>query len=257
MRLEQDLRDVRSAGRKALVPYLVAGIDADWRDHVRAAAFAGADAIEIGIPFSDPMMDGVIIQEASNRALANGATFISILEELGSVEVDVPLIVMTYYNIFHHHGLERSAADLSRVGVVGTIVPDLSLEEVGGWRECANANGIASILMVAPSTPTDRAAEIACASQGFAYAQGRMAVTGLASSGGQGSEVVSLVRAASDIPVYIGIGISNSEQARAAAEASDGVIVGSALVQKVLDGEGASGVERFVGELRSALNSLG
>ena len=254
MQLEQHLRDVRSAGRKALVPYLVAGIDDNWRDHVRAAAFAGADAIEIGIPFSDPMMDGVIIQEASDKALANGATLISIVEELATVEVDVPLIVMTYFNIFHHHGLERAAHDLARAGVVGSIVPDLSLEEVGAWREAANQAGIASILMVAPSTPPSRAAEIAKASQGFAYAQGRMAVTGLAATGGQGPEVVSLIRATCDIPVYIGIGISNAEQARAASEVSDGVIVGSALVQRVLDGEGAAGVERFVGELRSALN---
>lgn len=254
MQLEQHLRDVRSAGRKALVPYLVAGIDDDWRDHVRAAAFAGADAIEIGIPFSDPMMDGVIIQEASDKALANGATLISIVEELATVEVDVPLIVMTYFNIFHHHGLERAAHDLARAGVVGSIVPDLSLEEVGAWREAANQAGIASILMVAPSTPPSRAAEIAKSSQGFAYAQGRMAVTGLAATGGQGPEVVSLIRATCDIPVYIGIGISNAEQARAASEVSDGVIVGSALVQRVLDGEGAAGVERFVGELRSALN---
>lgn len=253
MQLERHLRDVRSSGRKALVPYLVAGVDADWRDHVRAAAFAGADAIEIGIPFSDPMMDGVIIQAASDKALANGATLITILEQLATIEVEVPLIVMTYFNIFHHHGLVRAAHDLAHAGIVGSIVPDLSLEEVGAWREAANEAGIASILMVAPSTPATRAAEIAQASQGFAYAQGRMAVTGIASSGGQGSEVVSLIRSTCDIPVYIGIGISNAEQATAAAEVSDGVIVGSALVQKVLDGEGASGVERFVGELRSAI----
>ena len=253
MQLEQHLRDVRASGRKALVPYLVAGIDDEWRDHVRAAAFAGADAIEIGIPFSDPMMDGVIIQAASDKALAHGATLVSILEQLSTVEVEVPLIVMTYFNIFHHHGLVRAANDLAQAGIVGSIVPDLSLEEVGVWREAANDAGIASILMVAPSTPPQRAAAIASASQGFAYAQGRMAVTGIAASGGQGSEVVSLIRSTCDIPVYIGIGISNAEQAAAASSVSDGVIVGSALVQRVLDGEGAAGVERFVGELRAAL----
>ena len=254
MQLERHLRDVRSMGRKALVPYLVAGIDGNWCDHVRAAAFAGADAIEIGIPFSDPMMDGIIIQAASDRALARGTTFISILEELATVEVDVPLIAMTYFNIFHHHGLVRSAHDLAQAGIVGSIVPDLSLEEVGAWRDAANEVNIASVLMVAPSTPSPRAAEIARASQGFAYAQGRMAVTGIAASEGQGSEVVSLIRSASDIPVYIGIGISNAEQAAAAADVSDGVIVGSALVQKVLDGEGAAGVEKFVSELRMAIS---
>ena len=254
MVLERQLRALRESGRKALVPYLVAGVDDTWRDHVRAAAFAGADAIEIGIPFSDPMMDGVIIQAASDKALANGATFISLLGQLATVEVDVPLIVMTYFNIFHHHGLIRAAHDLANAGVVGSIVPDLSLEEVGPWRAAANGVGISAILMVAPSTPVDRAAEIAAASQGFAYAQGRMAVTGITASSGQGSDVVSLIRSSSDIPVYIGIGISTPEQAAAAAATSDGVIVGSALVQRVLDGEGAAGVERFVSELRVAIN---
>lgn len=254
MHLETTLRSIRAEGRKALVPYLVAGLDDDWLDHVRAAAFAGADAIEIGIPFSDPMMDGIIIQEASDRALARGTTLTSALEGLASLDVGVPLIVMTYFNIFHHHGVERAALDMSRAGVSGAIVPDLSLEEVETWRTPANAAGIASILMVAPSTPPERAVQIARASQGFAYAQGRMAVTGLASHEGQGSDVVAMVRAGSDIPVYVGIGISNAQQAQSAVAVADGVIVGSALVQRLLQGEGARGVEGFVAELRAAIN---
>ena len=112
--LDTQLRAVRDSGRKALVPYFVAGLDDEWLDCVRAAAFAGADAIEIGVPFSDPIMDGIVIQEASLLALARGTTLTSVLEQLATLDIDVPLIVMTYFNIFHHHGLERAAADLAK-----------------------------------------------------------------------------------------------------------------------------------------------
>ena len=252
--LESQLRVVRDAGRKALVPYIVAGTDDSWLDYVRAAAFSGATAVEIGIPFSDPMMDGVIIQAASDKALKNGASFGRILQEMNQLEVEVPLLVMTYYNIFHHHGVKRSAMDLANVGVSGAIVPDLPLEELEEWQTNVNASGIATVLMVAPSTPHERSTLIARRTQGFAYAQGRMSVTGISNEEGSGGDVVARIREVSDIPVYIGIGISTAEQAKAAAAVSDGVIVGSALVQRILDGEGALGVEKFVGELRRAID---
>ena len=251
--LEKHLRAVRDGGHKALVPYIVAGTDSVWLDYVRAAAFAGATAIEIGIPFSDPMMDGVIIQEASDRALRAGTTFTGILQDLSRLDIEIPILVMTYYNIFHHHGIERAASDLASVGVTGAIVPDLSLEEVDEWQSVVNQADIATVLMIAPSTPSDRVPQVVSRSQGFAYAQGRMSVTGLSSDEGRGGDVVDAIRSVSDIPVYIGVGISTAAQASAAAAASDGVIVGSALVQRVLNGDGALGVENFVSELRRAI----
>ena len=255
--LETYLRDIRGTGRKVLVPYIVAGQTDDWLDCVSAAVFAGADLVEVGIPFSDPMMDGVVIQKASDAALSRGATLESILEQLSHYEATVPLVAMTYFNIFHHFGIEKASSEMSGVGIRGCIVPDLPLEAGGEWREALNAHDIASILMVAPSTPPDRAAMIAATSQGFAYAQARMAVTGAASDEGDSASVVKRIRRGSDIPAFIGVGISSAESARQAATHADGVIVGSALVQRILNGEGPSGVESFVGELRRAIDSLG
>ncbi len=255
--LDIRLRELRDGGRKALVPYFVGGLDDEWLECVKAAAFAGADAIEIGVPFSDPIMDGKVIQEASLRALGRGTTLTSVLEGLHTLDIDVPLIVMTYFNIFHHHGLERSAIELHEAGVLGTIVPDLSLEEIAPWRTVSNEHDVASILMTALSTPPERAMQLAAETQGFAYAAARMAVTGVASDEGRGDLVVEKLRQASTVPIYVGIGITTPEQAAAACAFADGAIVGSALVQRLLDGEGPKGVEQFLGEMRSAINAVG
>jgi tryptophan synthase alpha chain len=249
-----NLQALKESGRKALVPYFVGGMSDDWLDAVRAAIHAGADAVEIGLPFSDPIMDGVVIQAAANTALARGATMSSILDELASVDVTVPLVAMTYFNIFHHRGLERAAADLARAGVSGAIVPDLSLEELEPWRRAANATGVSCVLMVAPSTPPDRLSQLANTSQGFVYAAARMAVTGASSDEGDSVRVVQAVRHATTTPVYVGIGITTPAQAAAATEVADGVIVGTAIVRRLLEGEGPTGIEKYVSELRRAID---
>jgi len=252
--LESELRRVRDEGRKALVPYLVAGLTPDWVLHVEAAVHAGADAVEIGVPFSDPMMDGVVIQEGAMRALRAGTTLDSLCHDLAQLSASVPLIAMTYYNIVHHYGLARACGTLIASGVSGAIVPDLSLEESGPWREACDQSGVATIFLVAPSTPPERVARVASASEGFVYAQARMAVTGQAADIGDAQRVVASVRAVCDIPTYVGIGITTPEQARDAARESDGVIVGSALVRLILDGADASDVESFVASLRRAID---
>jgi len=252
--LESALRALRASGRTALVPYLMAGATPDWARHVEAAALGGADAIEIGIPFSDPMMDGVVIQEAGLRALAAGTTFESIGRQLETVDVGVPLIAMTYYNIFLHHGLERSAGRLRDFGISGAIVPDLSLEESAEWTAACSDTDVATVFLVAPSTPSSRVEAVAGLSEGFVYASARMAVTGASREVGEGDAVVRRVRAKSDLPVYVGIGVSTPEQAAATARVSDGVIVGSALARVVLSGEGAHGVETFVRRFRDAID---
>ena len=250
--LDRSLQQLKESGRKALVPYFVAGLDEQWLDGVRAAIYAGADAIEIGIPFSDPIIDGPVIQQASTQALARGVTFGSLLDELATLDASVPLIAMTYFNIFHHRGLAGASADLARAGVSGAIVPDLALEECAPWREAANGSDVACVLIVAPSTPTPRVAALANASQGFIYAASRMAVTGVASDAGDSVRVVEEIQRSTTKPVYVGIGISTPAQASAAAQIADGVIVGTALVQLLLDGEGPVGVEKFVRSLRDA-----
>ena len=252
--LEVTLRDLRTTGRKALVPYFMAGATPDWVLHVEAAVLGGADAIEIGIPFSDPMMDGVVIQEAAERSLAAGTTLESICAQLSEHRVGAPLIAMTYFNIFHHFGLERSVGRLSECGIRGAIVPDLTLEESAPWRALCDAQDIATIFLVAPSTTPDRFVSLAAATQGFCYASARMAVTGRSQGGGDAQRVVEAVRAVSDVPTYVGIGITTPDQAREATRHADGVIVGSALVDTILRGATPADTERFLRTFREALD---
>jgi tryptophan synthase alpha chain len=252
--LEVQLRHLRESGRKALVPYIVAGLTRDWVRHVEAAVHGGADAVEIGIPFSDPMIDGVVIQEAALRALQAGTTIDSLCADLASLSASVPLIAMTYFNMFHHYGLERSAGKLHSSGIGGAIVPDLSLEEAEEWKMVCDVKDVATVFLVAPSTSSERVVKVAQASEGFVYAAARMAVTGPAVDIGDAQRVVGSIRAACDTPTYVGIGISTPELAGEAAEVSDGVIVGSALVQLILDGADASKVETFVASFRHAID---
>ena len=253
--LDTTLAALRASGRKALVPYLVGGVSDDWLDHVRAAVHAGADVVEIGVPFSDPMMDGVVIQRAADVSLGRGTTPQSVLDDVATLDVEIPLVVMTYFNVFHHMGVTRAAGALHSAGVSGVILPDLPIEEQGEWRASCTDVDVATINMVAPSTPPARIEQIAKIAQGFLYASARMAVTGAASDEGHALDVVTRSRAVSDMPIYVGIGITTPEQAAAAARIADGAMVGSALVQRVLEGQGASGVEAFVGELRRAIDA--
>ncbi len=176
--LERVLVEKRHVGRKLLVPYLTGGMGDDWLLTLEAVAAAGADAVEVGIPFSDPMIDGPTIQEASLRALERGTTPEGVLGDLSRVDVGIPVVVMTYYNIVLRAGHERAAGTMSTSGVSGAIIPDLPLEELGPWAEAAAPAGIATVLLVAPSTPDDRMELICERSRGFIYAVGRMGVTG-------------------------------------------------------------------------------
>src|SRR5437763_7964200 len=168
-RLETHMRSRRDAGRKLLVPYVTGGLGRQWLDVLRAQAAAGADAIEVGIPFSDPVMDGPTIQEASQRALDDGATPASILSGLRTVDVDVPLVVMTYYNIAFRAGHERFAHSLADAGVAGIILPDVPLEELDEWEGVATGAGIATVLLAAPITPDHRLTQVCARSRGFVY----------------------------------------------------------------------------------------
>ena len=251
--LDTRLRDLRTR-RKALVPYFIGGLTEDWTTYVSASILAGADVIEVGVPFSDPMMDGPVIQAGALRALGNAATLESICHELSVASLEVPIVLMTYYNVLHHFGLERSAELLAQSGVAGVIVPDLAIEELTPWRDVATAADVASVLMVAPSSPDERVRRIGELSQGFVYAAARMAVTGRAADVGDASRVVGAVRAACDTPAYVGIGITTAEHAREAATIGDGVIVGSALVQRILDGASAQELEGAISTFRRALD---
>jgi len=254
--LQASLAERRQGGRKLVVPYVTAGAVPHWLQAVLAVAGAGADAVEIGLPFSDPMMDGPTIQEASVAALQRGTTVHSVLDVLQGADVGVPLVVMTYYNLIFRMGEERFAGMLASAGVAGAIVPDLPLEESGSWRKAADAAGIDTVLLVAPSTPDKRAEWICEASSGFVYAVGRMGVTGeQADLAASARQVAHRLRSMTSLPVCVGIGISTAAQAVDVCQDADGVIIGSALVRRLLDGVDPLQAAAFIGEVRGALDA--
>lgn len=254
--LEVVLRQRRDAGRKLVVPYVTAGMADDWLDVVRAVAAAGADAVEIGLPFSDPMIDGPVIQAASTTALARGTTPHGVLAALSDADAGVPLVVMTYYNLVFRAGERRFAAMLASAGVAGAIVPDLPLEESASWRAEAVAAEVDTVLLVAPSTPDDRAAQICAATRGFVYAVGVMGVTGERTAlADTARQVARRVRGMTDVPVCVGVGISTPAQAAEVCQDADGVVIGSALVRRLLDGAGPEGAAALVADVRRTLDA--
>jgi tryptophan synthase alpha chain len=253
--LETHLRARRAEGRKLLVPYVTGGLGREWCEVVRAVVAAGADAVEVGIPFSDPIMDGRTIQEASQRALDLGATPIGVIEAMATLDVAAPTVVMTYYNLVARMGHTRCAEELRAAGVDGAIVPDLPLDELDGWGDAADAASVETVLLAAPTTPDDRLEAICERSHGFVYGVSLLGVTGerdqLAAQAGQ---MGRRCKAVTDKPVLLGVGISTPEQAAEAAAHADGVIVGSALVRRLLDGGGPDEAAAFVTQLRRALD---
>ena len=253
--LEPALRAARDAGRKLLVPYITGGLGPDWTEVLSAVAAAGADAVEIGIPFSDPVMDGPVIQEASAAALAGGATPGSILDQLGAVDVEVPTVAMTYYNLVFRAGELRFARLLAAAGVGGAIIPDLPLDESASWEREAAVAGVSTVLLAAPVTTDERLAAIAARSRGYVYAVGRMGITGERVDVSSSSAAISRrLKAVTDLPILVGFGVSTPAQAVEVCAEADGVIVGSALVRRLLEGGGPDAAAAFVSELRRAID---
>jgi tryptophan synthase alpha chain len=253
-RLEAELRAKRDAGRKALVPYITGGFPG-WQDAIRACAANGADAIEIGIPFSDPVMDGPVIQQASQAALDAGATPAGVLDEVPGLDVDVPLLVMTYYNLVHHDGHRRFAHRLVEAGVSGCILPDLPLEESEPWTRAADHEGVETVMLAAPTAPDERLPLIAARSRGFVYSVGLLGVTGERSELARtATALAGRLKAITDVPVLVGVGVSNAEQAYEATRVADGVIQGASMVRRLIE-EGPDAVGDYVARVRSAIDS--
>ncbi|SDT72302.1 tryptophan synthase subunit alpha [Actinoplanes derwentensis] len=242
---------LRSAGRPLLVPYLTGGISTDWTRYLTEYARAGADAIEIGLPFSDPILDGPVVQEASDRALRRGVTVGDLLAEVAGVDVGVPLIAMTYYNLVQQS--PDFCRDLAAAGITGLIVPDLPVDEAAALSAQARAAGVALTLLVSPATPAARLAVIARESRGFVYTVSVMGTTGtmFAESGGR---VAEAVRALTDRPVLLAFGIATTEHAVTAAAHSDGVVIGAALMRRILDGGTPEQLGDVLASFRRALD---
>lgn len=260
-RIEARFAELRASGRKALIPYYTAG----YPDPAATAGIlerlvrAGADLIELGVPFSDPLADGPTIQRTSQQAIGGGVTLRWTLEEIASFRrrFDTPIVLFTYLNPVMAYGAERLVEDAVRIGVDGILVTDLPVgcdPELEGIFE---RSPLALIRLVAPTTPPDRLGVIAERARGFLYYISRTGVTGAGSTlrDGLTSEVTTL-REQTSVPIAVGFGISTPEQAAEVARVADGVIVGSALIH-ALDEGGPEGMERWLATLRTAMDEVG
>jgi tryptophan synthase alpha chain len=251
----------RAERRAAVIGYLPAGFPsvAGAADAAIAMARSGADIIEIGLPYSDPLMDGPVIQEAVHRALTGG---IRVKDVLATVEVvaaaGVPVLVMTYWNPVDHYGIPAFARDLAAAGGSGLITPDLTPEEAGPWLAAAAEHDLDRVFLVAPSSSAERLQLIAQACRGFVYAAAVMGITGARDAvGSQAAGLVSRVRDYTGLPVAVGLGVRDGAQARQVAGFADGVIVGSAFVQRLLaagsPAEGLASVAELAADLAAGV----
>ncbi|MDH2416656.1 tryptophan synthase subunit alpha [Nocardioides sp. CER19] len=232
----------KADGRAALVGYLPAGFpDVDGGiEALRAMVAAGCDIIEIGLPYSDPVMDGPTVQAAAQQALDNGFRTTDVLRTVEAVaETGVPTVVMTYWNPVARYGVERFATDLANAGGAGLITPDITPDYADAWVAAADAHTLDKIFLVSPSSTDDRIAMTTAASRGFVYATAVMGVTGTRTTTSDlAAPLVARTKATTDLPVGVGLGVSNGDQAAEIAAYADGVIVGSAFVRAVLDNAG-------------------
>ncbi len=247
-----------SGKRAALMPYLMGGFPTLVGSEAigRACAAAGADLVELGVPYSDPLADGPVIHAAGTAALRAGATVGGVLGVAAALSPAVPVVVMCYANLVLARGRSAFAQALAQAGVSGLIVPDLPLEEAPALLEACDAAGVALVPLVAPTTPADRMAAIGARARGFLYTVSVTGTTGERASLAEGvREVVARAKAATDVPVAIGFGISTPAQAAQAADAgADGVIVGTRLVRAAAEAEDPAGaVGAIVREFAAAL----
>ncbi|MCJ7779435.1 MAG: tryptophan synthase subunit alpha [Acidimicrobiia bacterium] len=258
-RLRTLFEAVRAESRAALLPYLTVGIpDAESSVAMfEAMSEAGADGFELGIPYADPLMDGPVIAEAASRSLAAGMTIARALEITEQVVASTgkPVLLMTYTNPVLHYGIERFARTAADSGAAGLIIADLPIEEADPFLVATRNAGLGMALFAAPTTTDERLGAIAAAEPSFVYAVASLGVTGeRAVASGAIEGLAARIRSISDVPIVAGVGISTPEQAAVAAKAVDGVIVGSALVRRVLESTGPDSAAASVGGAVRALS---
>ncbi|MEU3463159.1 tryptophan synthase subunit alpha [Streptomyces sp. NPDC006733] len=256
------LAAAKAENRAALVGYLPAGFPSvdGGIEAVKAMLEGGCDVVEVGLPHSDPVLDGPVIQTADDIALRGGVRIKDVLRTVHEAHAatGAPVLVMTYWNPIDRYGVERFAADLAEAGGAGCILPDLPVEESEVWRKAAELHGLATVFVVAPSSRDERLAKITAVGSGFVYAASLMGVTGTrVSVGAQAADLVRRTRATTELPVCVGLGVSNPEQAAEVAAFADGVIVGSAFVKRLLDAPdlatGLAGVRELAADLAAGV----
>lgn len=255
--LHDAFRRAGAEGRAALIGYLPAGFPTrdDSVRLIEAMVDEGVDIVEVGLPYSDPLMDGPVIQEAADTALQAGMTPAGVLDVVGRVaSTGAATLVMSYWNPVERYGVDAFAEGLAKSGGCGVITPDLTPEEAGEWTRATDAHDIDRIFLVAPSSTDARLRTVASACTGFVYAASTMGVTGArASVSGAAASLVSRVRSVTDLPVAVGLGVSTGDQAAEIAEYADGVIVGSAFIRQVLDAASPAEAEERVRRLAAEL----
>jgi len=262
-RIDAKFHALRAAGQKGFVAYICAG-DPNLRvtaELVRAFERVGVDVVELGVPFSDPLADGVVNQLAAERALRSGTTLSGVLKTVAALRSDglrVPVVFYVYYNILHHYGLKKFVHDAAAAGVDGVLALDLPPEEGDAYETAMKQAGLHPIYLIAPTTPATRVHKIAGHASGFIYYVSREGVTGMQKKLAPAVTAnVATIRRNSKLPVAIGFGISNPSQAAAAAQAADAVVVGSAIVNQIAkhgkDRGVALKVARFVGAMVRAV----
>ncbi|NJN18106.1 MAG: tryptophan synthase subunit alpha [Oscillochloris sp.] len=261
-RIAETFARLRAEGRVALMPYLTVGFPerASTLELVQAMEAAGATLFELGVPFSDPLADGATIQRANQRALQNGISFADCLATVRALRergVKAPLLLMGYYNPLLRYGVERACAEMAAAGGDGWIVPDVPPEEAVELQAQAAAHNLDLIMMVAPTTPDARIAQIAARASGFIYVVSLTGVTGARSNlSADLSQILERVRRHSDLPLVVGFGISNADHVAEVARIADGAIVGSATINTIetLDpADRANGIAAFIRDLLSKL----
>jgi tryptophan synthase alpha chain len=253
-KLAERIVAAKAEGRAALIAYLPVGYpDVDGSIAAMVAAVeAGADVIEVGVPYSDPGMDGPVIQEAVEVAVRAGVGMKDVLRAVEAVAAaGAVAVVMSYWNPIERYGVERFATDLAAAGGAGAITPDLIPDEAGEWLAASDRAGLDRVFLVAPSSTDARLASTTSACRGFVYAASTMGVTGTRATVGDAAEtlVARTRRAAPDLAVCVGLGVSDGDQAAEVAAFADGVIVGSAYVREMLEGRGADGVRALTADL--------
>jgi tryptophan synthase alpha chain len=253
--IDETFADLRRRKEMALITYTMGGFPTllESLDHLAIMAEYGADILEVGVPFSDPIADGPTIQCASQQALRHGTTLEDILSGLHSIEVQRPIVLMSYLNPLAAYGRQRLLDDAPSTGIKGLIIPDLPIEEASDWLAWADPADVSLICLVAPTSPDERVRAIARQSSGFLYCVSLTGTTGVRSElGPELDSLLDRVRKATAIPVAVGFGVSSPDHVRALHGKADGVVVGSRIVKAISEGED---MPRLVRALKEATRS--